>query len=180
MQVHRNSVFADACAALLPGAASHLPSGPCVISPSFLAASPGVSPTELSSSRTSMQQMPSAASSQVISHSIPGTALSSSMGVQSSTDSGFSPCEAADHATVTGKAIEHDVSPALQEEGEGRGPRKEFFASIGADITSAGCSCDSCWTCSWSCSLSHVHAKSLQLYYASCNSVHVLSCDACM
>lgn len=143
MQVHRTSVFADACAALLPEVASHLPSGPCVISPAFLAASPGAFATEVSSSPTS-KQMPSAGS-QIIGHSIPGTAFSSSMDMQCCTGSAFAQHDEADSAVVSGNIIEHDTIPALQEEGEGRGPRKEFFASIGADITSAGCSCDSTW-----------------------------------
>ena len=146
MQVHRSSVFADACAALLLEVASHLPSGPCVISPAFLAASP--SATELSSSQKRMQQSPSGDGNQVVSHSIPGTVLSSSMDMQCST--GPAQRDEADSADDSGDVIEHDTIPALQEEGEGRGPRKEFFASVGADITSAGCSYDPCWTCSWS------------------------------
>ena len=138
MQVHRNSVFADACAAVLPEAAFHMSSGPCVMSPAFLAAPPYTLSSQVSSSQGSLQQLSNTGHSQVIGHSITSTALHTGIDEQSSTASGFVQRGEADQPTVTGNANERGVSPALQEEGEGRGPRKEFFAAIGADITSAG------------------------------------------
>ena len=144
MQVHRNTVFADACAALLPEAASHMSSGPCIISPAFLAAFPDTAPCQLGSSQGSMQRSVSAGRSQVTGHSNTSTACSSGMDEQSSTAPGSAQrVDQADHPPVVGNISERGVSPTLQEEGEGRGPRKEFFAAIGADITSAGCSPDS-------------------------------------
>ena len=143
VQVHRNSVFADACAALLPEATSHMSSGPSLISPAFLAAPPDTAPSQLGSSQGSLQQSSSAGSIHVTGHSITSTALYSSMDEHSSTAPEVVQCGEADRPTVTGNANERGVSPALQEEGEGHGPRKEFFAAIGVDITSAGCSPDS-------------------------------------
>ena len=144
MQVHRSSVFADAYAALLPEAASHMPSGPCVISPAFLAASFDTAPCQVGSSQSSMQPSVSAGRTQIIGHSTTSTACYSGKDEQLSTAPETAQRGEADHRIVSGNAREYGVSPALQEEGEGRGPRKEFFAAVGADITGAGCSPDSC------------------------------------
>ena len=135
MQVHRNTVFADACTALLPETPPKMSSGPCVISPTFFAASPDTTPCQLGSSPGSMQRSGSTERSQVIGHS---TARYSGTNEPPSTAPEVAQHDEADHPAVLGNVS--GVSAALQEEGEGRGPQKEFFAAVAADITSAGCS----------------------------------------
>ena len=88
-----------------------------------------------------MQHSVSAGPSQVIRHSTASTAWYSGKDEQSST--ALETAQRGEVDTVSGSGRAYGVSPALQEEGEGHGPRKEFFAAVGADITSAGCSPDS-------------------------------------
>lgn len=168
--MHRTSVFANACSALLSEDAVRMSPGPCVISPAFLASSPNTAPTHFSS-----QPSPSASSSQVIEHSITSSAWHSGIGVQPSTAPASAQQAEAGLAAVGGN-VSCDVSPALREEGEGRGPRKEFFAAVGADIISAGCSHDSLVGLYWHVAI-HVQA-SMSVVHA-CIIVHLGShvCD---
>lgn len=138
-QVRRTSVFADACATLRPADPSQLFAGPCVIAPIFLASSPDNHPSQSSSHRSMHLAFP-AHRSQAISHSTTSTACHSGIDVQSSSACGSAAQAEARPAAVGSDADVSDGSSVLREEGEGRGPRKEFFAAVGADISAGVCS----------------------------------------
>ncbi|KAL3154788.1 hypothetical protein ABBQ38_011331 [Trebouxia sp. C0009 RCD-2024] len=134
LQVHRTLVFADACATLLLKEPSQLSAGPCVIGPVFLPSSPDNTSSQSSSSH-SMQPASHAHSIQAISHASTSNAWQSDVNRQSSSGCGCVAEEEAHAAAVGSDADVSDGSPVLREEGEGRGPRKEFFAAVGAGIS---------------------------------------------
>ncbi|DBB05828.1 TPA: hypothetical protein ACH3X3_009841 [Trebouxia sp. C0006] len=142
LQISRASAFADACAHLPTPAASALPIGPCIIAPSFItlpAAQPfahqsscsqhsmqqqrtDTQSAQASSSHSSMQQPEGDVSPQAS-----GTRSSSADLVSSSVVERDSPTDRGAH-----------LRGGSREEGEGQGPRKEFFALVGAAMTTPG------------------------------------------
>lgn len=132
LQVHRSSVFADICSGLLWEGVLKLPSGPCIVSPTFLGSLPEDSHSQSSSGQSSVQPCSANSSTHKVrpilqtSEHADEDALDDEAGITVS-----SSVEVSDNKSG-------DVSQGLVEEGEGRGPRKEFFALIGAGVTSSG------------------------------------------
>lgn len=86
-----------------------------------------------------MQPASHAHSIQAISHASTSNAWQSDVNRQSSSGCGCVAEEEAHAAAVGSDADVSDGSPVLREEGEGRGPRKEFFAAVGAGISAGVC-----------------------------------------
>lgn len=150
LQVRRLSAFADTCTSLSAAAVSVLPVGPCVISPSFVTPNPG---------QTSMYS-PVSVQHCTQQHHIdtPSPRTGSSLnGVQQSLDgavnslsaeptpSSTEPLDSSITESTSASGGDSLGSEGSREGGEGRGPRKEFFALVGAAMTSTssgGVLCD--------------------------------------
>ena len=119
--------------------------GPCVVSPSFLSCSPGQSCSEIPITASSSLQQADIKLSQN-SGQPTGTSISQtgaqqrhadgfmhSTGMQISPDSILGAESSASRQAVSS---DEGMGWSAREEGEGRGPRKEFFALVGAGMTS--------------------------------------------
>ena len=127
-QVHRSSVFADACSSLLHEGTLKLPCGPRIVSPTFLSSLPESSHSHSRSSQSSVQPILSAGDG----HEVGQILQTSEHADESAPDAGPG------NAAIRSVQLGGDAAQGLVEEGEGHGPRKEFFALIGAEVSSTG------------------------------------------
>ena len=145
LQVRRSSAFADTCTSLSAAAVSALPVGPCVISPAFITPNPGQSSMR---SPVSIQHHTDAPSPHAGS-SLNGVQQSLDGAVNSlsaePTPSSTEPLDSSITESTSASGGDGLGSEGSREGGEGRGPRKEFFALVGASMTSissGGVLCD--------------------------------------
>ncbi len=148
LQVRRHSAFADACVSLSSAGTISSPSGPCILTPSFVTSPQLPARLPISTSSNSMQQLP------------PGSSIShpATQQVAPHASSSWSDMHQTSEAVQAHKVrSQPDTAERLwdgsgsgfnaggsggggnggpREEGEGRGPRKEFFALVGAGMTS--------------------------------------------